>query len=336
VCGVSLMLNRVLSVALLAAAVGLAGCSSKSGMKFSSKQSSRNSFGESLAGFEGKGSPYFKGSGKIPRGGGRYHVGSPYQVAGMWFAPKEQPNYDKTGAASWYGEAFHRRKTSNGEYFDMTMLSAAHPTLPLPSYARVTNLENGKTVVVRINDRGPFVGTRIIDLSKKSADALSFRGKGKAKVRVQWIGNAPLNDQGAHLAMMNRKSAAGASMKALVAAADGPATRDNFDVAETKPRRNRDVQLASFEKPRQSSRGQEQIVLVGSFRTIEGAERTREQLSSIGPVQIFEVEGPQYRVQLGPFRSAIGADEALEAVQAEGFPKAILADVRIEDVAARP
>ncbi len=135
---------------------------------------SKNRFGESLAGFEGNGSPYFKGTGKIPRGGGKFHVGKPYQVAGKWFTPKAQPGYDRKGAASWYGEAFHRRKTSNGEYFDMNMLTAAHPTLPLPSYARVTNLDNGKVIVVRINDRGPFVGTRIIDLSKRSAEALGF------------------------------------------------------------------------------------------------------------------------------------------------------------------
>jgi rare lipoprotein A len=229
-----LMLRKLLSIVLLAAAVGLAGCSSNKSVRVGSSKepASKNRFGESLAGFEGKGSSYYKGSGRVPRGGGKMHVGKPYQIAGKWYHPKAQPGYDRSGNASWYGEAFHRRKTANGEFFDMNMLTAAHPTLPLPSYARVTNLENGKVIVVRINDRGPFVGTRLIDLSKRSADALAFRSKGKAKVRVQWIGNAPLNDQGGHLAMMNRKAANGADVRNLVAAAGGRATPADTQVAE--------------------------------------------------------------------------------------------------------
>ena len=119
-----LMFRKLFSLVLLGAALALAGCSSNKPAKVTS---GKNRFGESLAGFEGKGSPYYRGNGKIPRGGGKYHLGKPYQVAGKWFHPKEQPGYDRKGAASWYGEAFHRRKTSNGEYFDMNMLSAAHP-----------------------------------------------------------------------------------------------------------------------------------------------------------------------------------------------------------------
>jgi rare lipoprotein A len=337
------MLNRVLTVMFLGSAVALAGCSSKS-VNFSNKYAAKNSFGESLAGFEGKGSPLYKGNGPIPKGGGRYHVGKPYQVAGNWFTPKEQPNYDKTGVASWYGEDFHRLRTSNGEYFDMNAMTAAHPTLPLPSYARVTNVETGRTIVVRINDRGPFVGTRIIDLSKKSADTLGFKGRGKATVRVQWIGNAPLDDKGLHLAMMNRKAASGASMRTLIAAADGPTkSSSDFDVAETDdtPKtKSKWWQEASYEKPEKvkRSRGSEQVVLVGSFRTLESAEQARASLSAIGPVQVYEWEsdeGPLYRVQLGPFRSEVGAEEALQAVQDEGYPKAVLSQVAIEDVAWR-
>jgi rare lipoprotein A len=287
---------------------------------------SHNSKGESLAGFAGKGSPYFKGGGKIPRGGGRYHVGKPYEVAGMWFKPKEQPGYDRKGAASWYGEAFHGRKTSNGEFFDMTMLSAAHPTLPLPSYAKVTNLANGKSVVVRINDRGPFVGTRIIDLSKRTADALEFRNKGKANVRVQWIGNAPLNDKGSHLAMMNKKLGQGASVNTLVAAAEGRAPA------------NDDVQVASYEpeKPKKARRADSQIIAIGSFVSLDEAEAARSQLSNIGPIQVYEwdtAEGPVFKVQMGPFRSEVGAGDALEAVQSAGFVQAKLQIARIEQAA---
>ncbi|NJM30513.1 MAG: septal ring lytic transglycosylase RlpA family protein [Rhizobiales bacterium] len=193
-------------------AVGLlAGCSSKK----SSKQSK-------LDPFAGIGSPYYKGKGPIPVGGGRRHVGKPYQVAGRWFTPKEQPGYDKEGPASWYGEAFHRRMTSNGEYFDMNQLTAAHPTLPIPSYAKVTNLANGEQVIVRINDRGPFVGPRIIDLSKRTAEVLDFKRKGKTPVRVQYIGPAPLNDRDAsHLIAMNRELERGTPLRRMIAAADG-------------------------------------------------------------------------------------------------------------------
>jgi rare lipoprotein A len=330
-----LMLRKIMTVVLLASAVALAGCSShKSGKSMAAK----NSFGESLAGFRGKGSSYYSGRGQIPRGGGRYSVGKPYQVAGRWFTPKAQPGYDKKGSASWYGEAFHRRKTSNGEFFDMAMLTAAHPTLPLPSYARVTNLENGKVIVVRINDRGPFVGTRIIDLSKRSAEALGYKSKGKANVRVQWIGNAPLNDQGSHLAMMNRKAAGGAGIDTLIAAADGPARGrgDDVQVAEAAP--DNGVEQVAFQapKPPKKARNEAQIVQVGSFADLDVAEQARAALSAIGPVQVYEWQGaagPVYKVQLGPFHSEIGAADALNAVREQGYGKAVLQTARIEQVA---
>lgn len=128
----------------------------------------------------------------IPQGGGHYKIGEPYEVNGKWYYPEEDSNYDKTGIASWYGDYFHGRLTANGEYFDMNSLSAAHTTLPLPSYVKVTNLENMKSVTVRLNDRGPYVEDRIIDLSKKAAEELNMLKKGTAKVRVQYIKRAPL------------------------------------------------------------------------------------------------------------------------------------------------
>ena len=129
----------------------------------------------------------------VPDGGGYYKVGRPYKVAGEWYHPKEDVGYDKTGRASWYGSDFHGRRTANGEIFDMASLSAAHPTLPLPTYARVTNLENGRSVVVRINDRGPFAHDRVIDVSKRTAEVLDFQHDGTANVRVQYVGMAPLD-----------------------------------------------------------------------------------------------------------------------------------------------
>jgi rare lipoprotein A len=119
-----------------------------------------------------------------------YRVGKPYQARGVWYYPKDQPNYDEVGIASWYGEQFHNKFTADGEVFDMNMPSAAHKTLPLPSLVEVTNLTNGKTVILRVNDRGPFVDGRIIDLSKAAAFELGFMGQGLTKVRVRYVGRA--------------------------------------------------------------------------------------------------------------------------------------------------
>lgn len=128
-----------------------------------------------------------------PRGGGHHHIGKPYKVAGVWYHPKLDPDYSRVGRASWYGAAFDGRMTANGEVYDMQALSAASPTLPLPSYARVTNLQNGSSVIVRVNDRGPFAKGRIIDLSACAAKMLAYQGSGVANVRVDYVGPAPLD-----------------------------------------------------------------------------------------------------------------------------------------------
>ena len=128
----------------------------------------------------------------VPKGGGTYRVGKPYTVAGRVYVPEEDPNYREDGMASWYGDDFHGRLTANGEVFDMTSLTAAHPTLPIPSYARVTNLRNGKSLIVRVNDRGPYHDNRLIDVSNKAAELLEFKSNGVARVRVEYVGRAPL------------------------------------------------------------------------------------------------------------------------------------------------
>jgi rare lipoprotein A len=128
----------------------------------------------------------------VPKGGGTYRVGKPYTVGGRIYVPEEDVNYREEGLASWYGDDFHGRLTANGEVFDMDSLSAAHPTLPMPCYARVTNLSNGKSLVVRVNDRGPYHGNRLIDVSNKAAGLLDFKGNGVARVRVEYVGRAPL------------------------------------------------------------------------------------------------------------------------------------------------
>lgn len=146
-------------------------------------------------------------SGPLPKGGGVPKLGEPYMVSGRMFVPKDDPGYNRTGLASWYGDDFHGRRTANGEIYDMNALTAAHPTLPLPSYAYVTNTRTGRTILVRVNDRGPYVGNRIIDLSKASANALGLVGRGTGEVRVRYAGPAPLdgNDtrERRHLAALN-------------------------------------------------------------------------------------------------------------------------------------
>jgi rare lipoprotein A len=179
---------RLLTIPLVCA--GLAACATTTPAP-KKKVRSKEYFSEAEYGV--KASPRVVEEGQpVPKGGGRYQVGKAYQVRGKWYQPKEEPGYNKTGLASWYGSAFHGRKTANGEVYDKYHLSAAHPTFPLPSYARVTNLENGTSVVVRVNDRGPYHEGRVIDVSSKTADLLDMKRTGTAKVRVQYVGKAPL------------------------------------------------------------------------------------------------------------------------------------------------
>ncbi len=169
--------------------ISAASCATTDGKKKTTR--SKEYFSESEYGV--KASPRVATGNSVPKGGGRYLVGNPYTVKGKVYVPKDNPQYDKVGVASWYGSAFHGRRTANGEVYDQYYLSAAHPTLPLPSYARVTNVENGSSVIVRINDRGPFHSGRIIDLSNKTAELLDMKHSGTAKVRVQYVGQARMD-----------------------------------------------------------------------------------------------------------------------------------------------
>ncbi|MAS07424.1 MAG: hypothetical protein CL534_22400 [Ahrensia sp.] len=191
-------LNAAAAIALTG--LLLAGCSStdsKLGMQgvyaANGKTSGREYFSAASQGVAA--SPRVATSAYMPRGGGSDKVGKPYTVAGKTYYPTETPKQTEIGHASWYGAAFHGRKTANGEVYDMTHLTAAHKTFPLPSYARVTNLENGRSLIVRVNDRGPFAHDRVIDLSKRAADLLDYTGSGVAEVKVEYAGRAPLDGQ---------------------------------------------------------------------------------------------------------------------------------------------
>jgi peptidoglycan lytic transglycosylase len=157
----------------------------------------------------------------VPKGGGAYRVGKPYNINGRTYVPAENPSYRAEGVASWYGRDFHGRLTANGEIYDMHSISAAHTTLPLPSYVRVTNLDNGRSIIVRVNDRGPYHRNRVIDLSIGTAKALEFYSRGLARVRVEYVGPAPLegSDDTMLVATLRDGSPAPAPSKVMIAAA---------------------------------------------------------------------------------------------------------------------
>ncbi len=266
--------------------------------------------------FAGVASPMYKGSGQVPLGGGRSVVGKPYSVAGLRFVPRADPKYDRKGVASWYGKQFHRRMTSNGEWFDMNHLTAAHTTMPLPSYAKVTNLENGMEVIVRVNDRGPFVGNRIIDMSKRSAEAIGFKEQGTAKVRVQYIGPAPNDDTGPHLMAMNQELERGTPLRKIIAAADR--NHGQTQVAQAP--------IETVEEPVQAVSADDYYVQAGLFANPNNALRAKTRLSGLGPVLVTPVSnasGSFYRVSVGPMPEA-NAMAALADVHAAGLPDARL------------
>src|SRR6185295_6755164 len=157
----------------------------------------------------------------VAKGGGGFKIGRPYELNGRTYVPAEDPNYRSEGIASWYGPDFHGRPTANGEIFDMNCISGAHPTLPMPSYLRVTNLANGRSIIVRINDRGPYAKERVTDLSIGAARALGFYDQGLARVRIEYVGRAPLggSDDRMLLATLRNGSPAPAPSLARVAAA---------------------------------------------------------------------------------------------------------------------
>lgn len=132
--------------------------------------------------------------GSSPEPQPHFKIGNPYKINGQWYRPQWVTEYDAVGIASWYGEAYHGRYTSNGEIYDMYALTAAHPTLPLPSVVRVTNLSNGRSLILRVNDRGPFVKNRLIDLSQAAARELGFERQGLARVHVSYLGLARLDE----------------------------------------------------------------------------------------------------------------------------------------------
>ena len=235
----------------------------------------------------------------LPSGNGGYvKTGKPYKVAGQWYYPlKTADGYDQTGVASWYGKKFHGRKTANGERYDMYTMSAAHKTLPLPSMVRVTNLDNGRSVVVRVNDRGPFVKSRIIDLSYAAAKALGYDTQGTARVRVQSIANNAITT---------------------------PALPTKQTTTANRPRPA--PQPMRTTTPSTSGKGGIYVQL-GAFSSHSNADQLRQSLSDTYPnirIQRIPSSPSVYRVRIGPYKNAEMGQDVLFSLKEKGYHHAIV------------
>ena len=271
----------------------------------------------------------------VPPNAGVYKIGNPYQIGGTWFYPREQPDYDETGIASWYGPGFYGHSTADGEIFDAESLTAAHRTLPLPVNVRVTNLENGESLVVRVNDRGPFAKGRIIDVSERAAKLLGFYGAGVTRVRVTYISRADLPS--------GKPQPFGVGTPAAVASAVPSASAEKVEVStlEAIPGTKQMSQAAAAPAPAPAApasvvpdagalpTGQvirvpvpavtRLYVQVGAFSNYQNATRLAARLDGGLKISAIQRDGQTlYRVRLGPFDTTDDADAALSRISSLG------------------
>ena len=273
--------------------------------------------------------------GAVASGTPVYKIGNPYQIDSTWYYPAVDYTYDETGIASWYGQDFHGKPTANGETYDMNAVTAAHRTLPLPSIVEVTNLENGRAIQIKVNDRGPFARGRIIDLSRRSAQLLGLEQQGTAKVRVRILAE-PSRQLALQLTgkdndgLVETNGVRGAP-RASVATAELPGTppapRVNAPAGGSALTSNAPIVLT----PTSSSVKVVQIkptniyVQAGAFSEFNNANRVRSTLSGLGPTNVTQVNTGQkmvFRVRLGPVKSVAEADKLLAQVAASGYPEA--------------
>ena len=264
---------------------------------------------------------------------GNYKIGNPYQVKSVWYYPAVDYDYDETGIASWYGADFHNKATANGEIYDMNELTAAHKTLPLPSMVRVTNLENGRSLAVRVNDRGPFVRGRIIDMSRQSAQLLGFQKQGTARVRVQIMA-----DESRTLASLYQSGQQTAALATPSQAAPPPPEAAPLTAVTAQPLGGAPTPAPTLAAPVRilapegiEPDGKVSLVAVrptqiyiqaGAFTAQANALRQQTKLATFGRTRVVPVwvEGQQFfRVRLGPIASVEQADRLLDRVIAAGL-----------------
>ena len=280
----------------------------------------------------------------VPATGGHYKVGKPYQIQGTWYYPRVQYDYDETGIASWYGPGFHGKPTANSEIYDQEALTAAHRTLPMPSMVRVTNLENGRSLKLRINDRGPFARGRIIDVSHHAAGLLGFRESGTAKVRVELIeaesrrlaaaAQAEQDDDPVPLAVPTVAVAVAPLSAPAGGAASAPRAASTIGSrplrsAEPLGGRERLDVIADNAVPQpdgvvtiRPQRADKLYVQAGSFMYFHNANRLRVRLSPLGQPLIAPtmVDGRHFfRVRFGPLASVDDADRLFNSLLSRGY-----------------
>ncbi len=263
---------------------------------------------------------------------GVYKIGDPYQIDGIWYYPSVDYRYMETGIASWYGSKFHKKKTANGGIYDMNKLTAAHRTLPMPSFVRVTNLENGRSLVLKVNDRGPYANNRIIDVSRRGAQLLGFEKKGTARARVEIL---PNESRAIAARMMGRSNLAAAETPITVgrlpkptvntqplAAPRGMAPRGMAPMAASysAPQSLPDPTLEKVSmRPVSPTR---LFIQAGAFSRYGNATRSRAVLSKLGNASISQVlinGRDMFRVRIGPLRNVAKADQLLVSVVKSGY-----------------
>lgn len=257
-------------------------------------------------------SPYSQAA-AIKGQGGMYKIGNPYKIKGTTYYPREDYNYSEVGIASWYGKDFHNKRTANGEKYDMNTLTAAHRTLPLPSIVRVTNLENGRSLVLRVNDRGPYAKNRIIDISKRGAQLLGYQVQGTAKVRVEVLAKESQELKAALLGQKVETVKVATKVAPIVPAASQEKTLVLYNT--------------NMVDKITDSHGADNryFVQAGSFSQKTSATRLRGKLSKFGNANVAEatVSGKNfYRVRIGPFSFKEEAEVTLAKVRNYGIENA--------------
>ena len=292
-------------------------------------------------------------TGSADKASPQYKIGKPYQFQGTWYYPAEDFKYEETGIASWYGAQFHGRKTANGEIYDMNTLTAAHRTLPMPSFVRVTNLGNGRSLILKVNDRGPFARNRIIDISRRGAQLLGFHDAGTARVRVQIMADksraiaartkseVQLAAVGSPIivARLPKPAVATESLSPLPGAKSSPgivnaapAKAGGIEKSTVRPAPQRlAARITSSPKPETGVVTVEPVtktniyIQAGAFGQFDNANKVRARLSPLGTVKISSVlvNGRDlYRVRVGPLSNVAAADQLLGRVIGSGYANA--------------
>lgn len=232
---------------------------------------------------------------------GGFKVGGPYQIAGHWYHPREQYDYVEVGTASWYGPGFHGRVTANGEIYDQNALTAAHRTLQMPSVVKVTNLHNGRSVVLRVNDRGPFADSRIIDVSQRAAEQLGFRERGLARVKVELLA-----ERSHEVAELARNGTAPAVQNQIAQGAAAP-------VPVAEPAAAAQAAMADAARP--------VYIQAGSFTAAQNAASLHARIARYAPSRVVEARlagRTWYRVLVGPFPDVEAANGIMGTVRSAG------------------